>query len=167
MHSLAHQRYPLILCVISATLAACSSSVPNDSNCRNLVYKETGLSRAEYLPCASEIVGGLDELARLSDLAVRGDRQARFDGQATLARVNALMASAGGRNLLERWDDRALTDLNVKIHNAVSHYEAFYMVRVLKDPDPFAAQTREAAESELRAATRRSSEAVRSFRQLQ
>jgi hypothetical protein len=41
------------------------------------------------------------------------------------------------------------------------------MVRVLKDPDPFAAQTREAAESELRAATRRSNEAMRSFRQLQ
>jgi hypothetical protein len=157
MHTLAHHRYPLILCVISATLTACGSSVPGDSNCRNLVYRESGgLSRTEYLPCASEIVGGLDELARLSDLAVRGNRQARFDGQATLGRVNALMASAGGRNLLERWDDRALTDLNMKIHNAVTHY-----------PDPFAAQTREAAESELRAATRRSNEAMRSFRQLQ
>jgi hypothetical protein len=168
MHTLAHHRYPLILCVISATLTACGSSVPGDSNCRNLVYRVSGgLSRTEYLPCASEIVGGLDELARLSDLAVRGNRQARFDGQATLGRVNALMASAGGRNLLERWDDRALTDLNMKIHNAVTHYEAFYMVRVLKDPDPFAAQTREAAESELRAATRRSNEAMRSFRQLQ
>jgi hypothetical protein len=167
MHSLAHHRYPLILCVLSATLAACGPNVPGDSTCRNLVYNERGLSRAEYLPCASEIVGGLDELARLSDLAVRGDRQARFDGQATLARVHALMASAGGRSLLERWDDRALTDLNVKINNAVTHYEAFYMVRVLKEPDPFAAQTREAAESELRAATRRSNEAMRSFRQLQ
>jgi hypothetical protein len=166
MHSLAHRRYPLILFVLSATVA-CSSGVPDDSRCRNLVYKESGLTRSEYLPCANEIVGGLDELARLSDLAARGDREARFDGQAALARVNALMSTAGGRNLLERWDDRALTDLNVKIQNAVSHYEAFYMIPISEEPDPFAAKTRQAAETELRAATRRSNEAVRSFRQLQ
>ncbi len=167
MHIPAHQRYPLIL-VISAMVSACAGSdVPSDSGCRNLVYKEQGLSRPEYLPCASEIVGALEEVARLSDLASRGDRQARSDGQDALSRVNALMKAAGGRNLLERWEDRGLNDLNLKISNAVSHYEAFYMVRVLEEPNQFAAKTREAAQSELRAATRRSNEAIRSFRQLQ
>jgi hypothetical protein len=75
------------------------------------------------------------------------------------------MDAAGGRNLLERWDDRALTDLNVKISNAVTHYEAFYMVRVTEDQ--FAAQTREAAAVELRAASQRYGEARSSYRRLQ
>ena len=168
MRMLAHTRYPLILCVISATLSACSGgSVPSDSGCRNLVYKESGLSRDEYLPCASEIVVALEEVARLSDLASRGDRQARADGRATLSKVNALMREAGGRNLLERWDDRALTDLNVRISNSVTHFDAFYMVRVLDEPDPYAATTREAADSELRAAIRNQREALSYYRRLQ
>lgn len=148
-------------------LTACGSGVPGDSNCRNLVYKEDGLSRGEYLPCAREMVGALDELARLSDLAARGDREARSQGQAMLRRVHALMQAAGGRNLLERWEDKALTDLNMRISNAVSHFEAFYMVRVLEEPDQLAAQTRLAAETELRGATRNSAEAIRYYRRLE
>jgi len=167
MHKLAHLRYPLILCVISSTLAACASSVPSDSRCRNLVYKDQGLSRAEYLPCAGEIVAALDELGPQSNAALKGDREARSHGQATLSRVNALMKAAGGRNLLERWDDRALTDLNVRISNAVTSYEAFYMVRVLEEPNQFAAQTRDAAASELRNATRNHQEARTYYRRLQ
>ena len=167
MHIPAHQRYPLIL-VISAMVSACAGGdVPSNSGCRNLVYKEQGLSRAEYLPCASEIVGALDELARLSDLAARGDEQARSDGRAQLSRVYALMKTAGGRNLLERWQDRALTDLNMKISNAVSHFDAFYMIRVLDEPNQFAAKSREAADSELQNAMRRHREALTYYRRLQ
>jgi len=154
--------------MISLAVSACGNSrVPSDSACRNLVYKDQGLTRSEYLPCANEIVTGLEEVGRLSDLASRGDRQARSDGRAALSKVNALMQAAGGRNLLERWDDRALTNLNVSISNAVSHYEAFYMVRVEEEPSQFAAQTRQAAETELRAASRRSNEAISTFRRLQ
>jgi len=168
MHTLAYQRRRAIaLCAIPIIVAACGSDVPSDSGCRNLVYKEQGLSRSEYLPWAGEIVAALDELARQSEAASRGDNQARSEGRATLRRVNALMKAAGGRNLLERWDDRALTDLNLKISNAVTHYEAFYMVRVSEEPDQFAAQTREAAATELRAATRRSGEAQSFYRRLQ
>ena len=165
LHTLAHHRYPLILCVISATLAACGSSVPSDSGCRNLTYREEGLSRSEYLPCAGEIVAALDELEQHSQAASRGDKEARSAGRATLARVNALMREAGGRNLLERWSDRALTDLNVSISNAVTKYEAFYMVRVTEDQ--FAEQTRAAAAAELQGASRRSAEARSSYRRLQ
>ena len=168
MHVPAHHRYPLILCVISATLSACSGGeVASDSGCRNLVHNESGLSRDEYLPCASEIVMALEEVARLSDLASRGDRQARVDGRAALSRVNALMRAAGGRNLLERWDDRGLTDLNVRISNSVVHFDAFYMVRVLEEPDPFAAKTRAAADAELRAAIRNQRDALTYYRRLQ
>ncbi len=75
------------------------------------------------------------------------------------------MRAAGGRNLLERWSDRALTDLNVSISNAVTKYEAFYMVRVTEDQ--FAAQTRAAAAAELQGASRRYEEARSSYRRLQ
>ena len=140
-----------IVCLISIILCGLRRRhVPSDSGCRNLVYKEEGLSRSEYLPCAREIVAALDELARLSDLASRGDEQARSDGRASCAARHALMKSAGGRNLLERWDDRALTDLNMKISNAVTHFDAFYMVRVRKSPTSLRRRHAKPLRSELR-----------------
>jgi hypothetical protein len=167
MHILARRRHVFIVALISAATIGCGSGsgVPSDSACRNLAHKEQGLSRSEYLPCAGEIVTALDDLAQQSQAASRGDDGARSSGRAALRRVNALMDAAGGRNLLERWDDRALTDLNLKISNAVTHYEAFYMVRITNDQ--FAAQTREAAAVELRAASRRYDEARSSYRRLQ
>ncbi len=69
------------------------------------------------------------------------------------------MVVAGGRNLLERWEDRALTDLNLDISNAVTRFDAFYMVQILEEPNQFAAQSRSAAENELTAGMRSASEA--------
>jgi hypothetical protein len=80
-----------------------------------------------------------------------------------LSRVIALMKAAGGRQLLERWNDRALMDLNVNIHNAVTHYQAFYMVRILDDPDPFAQKSRDAARSEFIGANSRYNAARRLY----
>ena len=131
------------------------------------MLQRAGLVAIRMPPCAGEIVAALDELGRHSQAASRGDRQARSDGRAMLRKVNALMKAAGGRNLLERWQDRALTDLNVRISNAVTHYEAFYMVRVVDEPDQFAAQSREAAAAELGAAMRRHEEARSHYRRLQ
>jgi hypothetical protein len=159
-------RHRLALCVIAAISSACSSEVPNDSRCRNLVYGPDGLSRSEYLPCAGEIVAALDELRRHSEAAATGDRRARSDGETTLSRVNALMNAAGGRNLLEL-EDRTLRSLNLRISNAVTSYTAFYMVRVLEEPNQFAAQSRRAAAAELSAATRSHEEALGSYRRLQ
>jgi hypothetical protein len=169
MHSPSHtRRAALTFASIFVIIAAgCGSQVPSESKCRNLEYKEEGLSRAEYLPCAGEIVAALDELAAQSQAASGGDRQARSDGRATLGRVEALIGAAGGRNLLEPWQDRTLTDLNVRINNAVTHYQAFYMVRIVDQPDQFAAQSRQAAAEELRAAVRRHDEARNHYRRLQ
>jgi hypothetical protein len=118
------------------------------------------------MPCAGEMIAALDELVPQAEAAFNGDSEARSKGRATLRRLEALMNAAGGRNLLERWDDRALTSLNVTINNAVTHYEAFYMVRILDEPHEFAAKTREAAEAELRSAVRRSEEASARYRRL-
>src|SRR5215207_2980565 len=118
MHTFPHRKSHLLaLCVIAVISSTCSSEVSKDSRCRNLVYKEDGLSRSEYLPCAGEILAALDELGRQSEAAARGDRQARSDGLTTLSRVNALMNAAGGRNLLEL-EDRTLRNLNLRISNA-------------------------------------------------
>jgi hypothetical protein len=158
----------LAICSILLLVSTgCADSVSNGSKCRTLVYKEGGPSRAEYLPCAGEIVAALDVVDQNTSKALDGDGQARSEGQAALGRARGLMRAAGGRNLLERWQDQALTDMNVSISNAVTHYEAFYMLRVLDEPHPYAAKTREAAEAEYRGATRRYEEARRAYRRLQ
>lgn len=167
MHSAASRRAasprvsglrPIVL-LLAAVAAGCGDGVPAMSACRNLDYDESGLPRDEYLPCASEMIAALDELAPQAEATLQGTPGARADGEATLRRVRTLFTLAGGRNLLERWRDRSLTDLNVDINNALTHYEAFYMVRVLDASHPLAAQSRDAAKTELTAATRRHQEA--------
>jgi hypothetical protein len=155
----------VILCLLFTI--ACAGDVPSDSACTKLVYTEGGVSRGDYLPCAGEMMAALDELAPQASAAMRGDRQARSDGQATLRRVRALMRAAGGRNLLERWSDSTLTSLNVQINNTVTKYDAFYMIRILDDPNPYAAQSRQAAESELSGAQSAYADARRIYRRLQ
>jgi hypothetical protein len=158
---------PAICSILLLLTIGCADGVSTDSKCRNLVYKESGLSRAEYLPCAGEIVAALHVVDQNTSKALDGNGQARSEGQAALGRARALMRAAGGRNLLERWQDQTLTDMNLSISNAVTHYEAFYMLRVLDEPHPYAAKTREAAEAEYRGATRNYDEARRTYRSLQ
>jgi hypothetical protein len=158
--------YAIATLLLLTLCAACSESVPASSACRNLVYKEDGLSRVEYLPCATEMMTALDEVAAHTKSAASGDQQARSDGQDALARLRALMNAAGGRNLLERWSDARLTALNLDISNAVTSYTAFYMVRVLEEPNPYAAQSRKAAEAEFRNATHSHAEARSAYRRI-
>jgi hypothetical protein len=152
--------------LLAAAASACGSDVPSNSACRNLPYTDGGVSREVYLPCAGEMMAALDRLAGQTDAVLRGDSDARSEGQAQLRRLLALMAVAGGRQLLERWDDRTLTDLNVDINNCVTHYQAFYMLRVLDESHPYAAKSREAAGNEARAARLRYEEARRLYRRL-
>lgn len=127
-----------LVCASITAGAACTAVVADTSACRKLEYTDGGVSRAQYLPCAGEMIAALDDLDRQTKAALDGDRQARADGQATMRRVMALMNAAGGRQLLERWDDRPLTNLNMNIHNAVTHYQTFYMVRILDPSSEFA-----------------------------
>jgi DNA uptake protein ComE-like DNA-binding protein len=76
------------------------------------------------------------------------------------------MNAAGGRNLLERWSDRALMDFNVDVNNAITHYEAFYMVRILDGTSQLATQSQDAARAEANAASRRADEAMNLYRRL-
>jgi hypothetical protein len=159
---LRHPSHWLILLLLFAT--ACGGEVRSDNACGKLVYTDAGVARADYLPCAGEMIAALDTLAPQATAALGGDARARSDGQSTLRRVHALMRAAGGRKLLDRWSDRPLTDLNLHISNAVTKYDAFYMVRILDATSPYAAQSRQAAESELTSA---SEDARRLYRRLQ
>lgn len=147
-----------------AVASGCAEVVADDSACRRLEYKDGGVPRSQYLPCAAEMIAVLDDLDRQTKAAFEGDARARTDGQASVRRVMALMSAAGGLQLLERWDDRALTTLNVTISNAVAKYQTFYMVRMVDGQ--FAAQARAAAEAEYQGATRRYEEAKRLFERL-
>lgn len=152
--------------VLSGVGAAGCSDIASGSTCSGLAYGESGPPRSEYLPCAGEMIAALDELEPRSRAALKGDEQARSAGRTSLRRLVGLMKAAGGLKMLDRWQDRALTDLNLNIHNAATKYQAFYMVRILDEPNPFAAQSREAAASELGGATSRSENARSLYRSL-
>ena len=108
----------------------------------------------------------LDELDPQVRAALKGDQQARANGQQSVQRLRALMNAAGGRKLLERWSDSSLMDFNVDVNNAITHYEAFYMMRILDESSPYAAQSREAAQHEASAASARYLEARGQYRRL-
>ena len=106
--------------------AGCEASKP--TACDGLVYKDSGLTRAEYLPCAGEMIATLDRLAPQIENMLTGDEKARTAAQSTVRELRGLMKKAGWRDMLERWDDRALTSLNSDIWNAFNHHEACMMV---------------------------------------
>ena len=105
------------------------------------------------------MVAILEQLDSQVPAALKGDRQARNLVQAQTQELRALMNAAGGRKLLERWRDSALTDFNMAVNNAITHYEAFCLV-------PYAAQAPQAARNEADAARRRGDEARRLYRRL-
>lgn len=143
-----------------------ADSVPETSACRDLKYSKGGPARAAYLPCAGEIMATLEQVERHAQAALKGDREARGEGRAAVRRVTALMKSAGGLDLLDRWNDRVLTDLNLDIHNAVTHYDTFYMMPLKEEPHPFAAKMREAAGAEMQGGRRNYLEARVQYRRL-
>jgi len=108
--------------------AACGVAADSTSACEGLVYEKSGLPRAKYLPCAGEMVATLDRLAPQIENMLKGDEASRFDARTNVRELRNLLKKAGGRNLLERWNDSALTSLNVDIWNTYTHHEACMMV---------------------------------------
>lgn len=145
--------------------AACGAFAAKPTACDGLVYTEGGLARAEYLPCAGEMMATLDRLAPQIEKMLDGDASARSDASAGVRELRTLLNKAGGRNLLERWDDRALTSLNITISNTFHHHEACMMVagqmfgRAPLGDEKF----REAARSECRAYRRPYADATRAY----
>ncbi len=70
----------------------------------------------------------LDRLAPQVENMLSGDEQARSDARDTVRELRGLLKGAGWRDMLEPWDDRALTSLNVEIWNAYNHHQTCMMV---------------------------------------
>ena len=120
----------LWIVLFSVPLAvACEVAAGKASACGSLPpYDKSGLTRRQYLPCAGEMVATLDRLAPQIESMLSGKESAKYDARAGVRELRDLLKKAGGRNLLERWDDRKLMDLNVDIWNTYTHHEACMMV---------------------------------------
>lgn len=120
---------PMWLVILSLPVAAaCDAVAGKTTACDGLVYKDFGLKRADYLPCAGEMMATLDRLAPQVENMLTGDENARAAARSSVGELRSLLKKAGWRDMLERWDDRALTSLNVDIWNAFTAHEACMMV---------------------------------------
>jgi hypothetical protein len=106
---------------IAILLIACSGN--RRTACDNLLYKEEGLRRTEFLPCAAEMIVTMDKLDAHMDAVLKGDKRARAEAGVQYRELGELIKKAGGRNLLERWQDESLNRLNVRIWNAYTSYQ--------------------------------------------
>jgi hypothetical protein len=158
------------LVLFSVPLAgACGVAAGKTSACDGLPsYDKSGLTRKQYLPCAGEMVATLDRLAPQIESMVKGDESARSDARAGVRELRALMRKAGGLKLMERWNDRALMDLNVDIWNTATHHDACMMVagQLFGKPPLGDEKYRDAAKSECRAYRSAYAEARQGYRRL-
>ena len=143
-------------------MGACGAIASESTACDGLVYKESGLTRKEYLPCAGEMIATLDHLDTQVEKMIDGEQSARSEASSSVRTLGSLMKKAGGRNLLERWSDRALTNLNLDISNAYGHHQACMMVAGQLGDKKY----RDAAKSECRAYRNSYQEAKSAYRSL-
>ena len=155
------------LCVAGVSTVGCSDTVQATSACSNFEHKNGGLTRDEFLPCAAEMIAALDELAPLSQAAMKSSKQARLNGEAALRVVMPMLSEAGGDRLLERSNDRDLSDLRAEIHNTVTQYRAFYALTIPPDYHPLAGKARQDAQWELDGAARHHESARNLYRHVQ
>ena len=120
-------RFLLPLLALPAALGNLACPTSHHSACDGLVYKAGGFTRAQYLPCAGDILNALDRLRPELEATVQGDKSARSKARTEYAEVTRMLKSAGGRNLVGRWEDEELNRLNLPIWNAYGSYGAVLM----------------------------------------
>ena len=155
------------ICVAAVSTVACSDTVQATSACSNLEQKDVTATREGFMPCAGEMIGALNEIAPLSHAAMKGNRQARLDGEAALRRLLPILNEAGGERFLERSADRDLSDLRAEIHNAIARYGSYYALAIPPDHHPMARRARQEAQWDLDRAARHHNSARNLYRQLQ
>ena len=115
--------WALVALVVPLLLSGCGKgNSARKSACDGLLYKDYGLTAEEYLPCAGEILSVMDELTPLIRAGLDGDKESRKKARRTYRQLRKLFKKAGGRNLLEGWEDQQLSDLNVSLFNAYIGY---------------------------------------------
>ena len=113
----------LVALMVPLVLSGCGKRTSAQrSACDGLLYKEYGLTAEEYLPCAGEILSVMDELTPLIQAGLEGDKESRKKARQIFRQLRGLFKKAGGRNLLEGWEDQQLNNLNVSLYNAYIGY---------------------------------------------
>jgi hypothetical protein len=116
----------LLVIVLLMSITAGAFCSRKKTSCDGLEYKTGGLTRAEYLPCAGEMIAALDRLRPDLEAFVQGDKTAGAKIRTEYGDVRSLLVSAVriDRNLVDRWEDDDLNRLNVRIWNAYTSYGA-------------------------------------------
>ena len=120
-----------VLLVTAASLVGCAPG--GSSTCDHLVYKEGGLTRDQYLPCVAAMLSTMDALDEQMQAVLNGDKVARARALVLYHRLGSQIRQAGGRRLLERWQDESLNDLNMKLMNAYAGYQG--AIAIPNEPD--------------------------------
>ena len=123
-----HFSFVAILLVV-----ACSGENGRTSACDGLEYSSIGLTREEYIPCVGEIMMVMDELVVQLEENFAGEKEAHSRARRTYRELKVLVRKAGGRNLLEGWEDSHLNELNINLMNAYFGYGAAVLARSRSD----------------------------------
>jgi len=81
--------FPLLIAML---LIACSGN--RGTTCDNLVYKEEGLTRSAFLPCAAEMITIMDKLDAHMDAVLKGDKRARAEARMQYDELGVLIKKA-------------------------------------------------------------------------
>lgn len=155
------------LCVAAVASVGCNDTVQATTACSNVENNTRSVARAEFLPCATELLASIDALGPLTQATMKGSKQARLDGEAALRQLIPIIDQAGGDRLLERSTDVQLSDLRAEIYNTVTKYRAFFALTIPPDYHPQAGKARYFAQRELDGALRHFEEARGLYKRLQ
>ena len=113
---------------------ACTPPPLSETACDGISDRELGITRAEYAPCAAELLETLDSLERnLQRMVVRGDSTVEPAARAAYRHLRLLMQRVGfqkdirreslgpGRRI-ERWPDAAMQQFNGQVGIAAAQY---------------------------------------------
>jgi hypothetical protein len=74
------------------------------------------------------MIATMDKLDVHMDAVFKGDKRASAKAREQYDELGVLLGKAGGRNLLERWQDESLNRLNLHIWNAYTSYQGALLI---------------------------------------
>jgi hypothetical protein len=120
--------------LLAVSCLSCDGSNSAPSACDGLAGKLVGITRADYAPCAGEILAALEELEQsLRRTILEEETAARPEAEAAHARLRHLMREVDFRGdllresraaspapTIERWPDGAMRRFNTDVGNAAA-----------------------------------------------
>jgi hypothetical protein len=115
------------LALVAGALTACTPT--SRSACEGMVYKESGLTREQFRPCAAEMVKQLDRAQSALEMMADKSRPSAARSEARRECIAAasdltrsLRAAGGSTKLMARWDDVRLNEFSFAVISAKDYY---------------------------------------------